>query len=94
MSESSLYAVGSDDRKKVRALWRVSIRFFGLLSERFGDSRVVQVEAGSKVADLMSLLHLEANDVSLCIVNGSQVNAGAPLNDGAEVIVVPVVAGG
>lgn len=75
-------------------MWHISIRFFGLLSERFGDSRTVQVTSGTRVRDLLSLIGLEDSTISLCIVNGSQVDVESPLCDGAQVMLIPVVAGG
>ncbi len=55
---------------------RVNVRFFGLLSERYGNSQVLQVPDGSIVADLLGLFGVEERDVSLCIVNGPVVAGG------------------
>ncbi|MGE5578997.1 MAG: MoaD/ThiS family protein [Bacillota bacterium] len=75
-------------------MWQIKVRFFGSIAEQLGDTRVVEVEAGSRVADLLQLLGLREDDIPLCIVNGIQVGKDAPLSDGAEVMLFPVVAGG
>lgn len=75
-------------------MWKIRVRLFGTIAQQLGDMRAVELEPGSKVADLLQALGLREDDIPLCIVNGIQVSKDAPLSDGAEVMLFPVVAGG
>lgn len=72
----------------------VKVWFFGSIAARLGDSLVLTVRPGSRVSDLLNFLDLGQEEVSICIVNGTQVNRDFVLPDGAEIMIIPVVAGG
>lgn len=73
---------------------RVRVRCFGSLSERLGERKVVELSQQGTVLDVLKVLGLDENQVSLVILNGRQVRVTEPVGDGDEVMLVPPVIGG
>jgi len=73
---------------------RVHVRFFGSLAAKRGDAVEVSLEDGSTLSQLLERVGLQRPDLSLVVLNGSQVVADAPLNDGDQVMLIPPVIGG
>lgn len=73
---------------------QVKVRCFGSLSERLGERRVVELSRQGTVVDVLKVLGVDANQLSLVVVNGRQVRVSEPLGDGDEVMLVTPVSGG
>ncbi|NPV70373.1 MAG: molybdopterin synthase sulfur carrier subunit [Firmicutes bacterium] len=73
---------------------KVSVRFFGSLTETLGERRSVELTPRSTVTDLLAAVGLDENGISLAVVNGVQVELAHALNDGDQVMIVPPVIGG
>lgn len=79
---------------------RLTILFFGVLRDRFGDREVLQQFPGQTVGELLQYYRVIAPDIAglwdtlAVAINQQYATAKATLHDGDEIALLPPVSGG
>jgi molybdopterin converting factor small subunit len=76
---------------------QITVRLFSVLRHRDGkivDRLSLNLPAGSRVSDVLDLLHVSEELESACALNGELVDEAMPLAKGDILSIIPAVAGG
>ena len=76
---------------------RVRVKFVSVFAERLGKERVYELDENATVEDLVELVSRELEEVrskGVVYVNYRFPKEGQVLNDGDEVLIMPLYAGG
>jgi molybdopterin converting factor small subunit len=81
----------------VIAVKRVKVKFVSVFAEKLGKERVYELEDNATVEDLVEIISRELEDVKskgVVYVNYRFPRERQVLNDGDEVLIMPLYAGG
>ncbi len=73
---------------------QVHIKTYGLLRERVGKNRVVDLPEASQIIDLLTYLVMVDAKIWILRVNGEVAELQTKLEDGDSVEIIPPIAGG
>jgi len=75
----------------------VTVRLLSILRHRDGeiiDRLYLQLPLGSRVSDALRAAEIPANIEFICTVNGEVAHEDVALNDGDQLSLIPIIAGG
>jgi len=76
------------------ACMKIEVKCFATLAHRAPAGGMLEVEAGTSVGSIISLLGIPADEVKIRFVNGVHVNDEALVSEGDRVGLFPAVGGG
>ncbi|NLW23008.1 MAG: MoaD/ThiS family protein [Tissierellia bacterium] len=73
---------------------KVEVRLFAYLRQGRGKKQILEFEEGTTISQVMDMLNIDEDDVSIALINGTDGPIDRQLKDGDVLALFPPVGGG